>query len=512
MKKILGMVLSLALTAGMLAGCGGETGTGKPAPERYAASDYSGVRIRLSDGDITVDEPQPEDGHASVTVGGDIVYYEAGHDFTYGEGETGDEHTPEEAAAHTLVTITKPGTYILSGKLSKGQIAIDLGKDAKKDPDAVVTLVLDNVDITCTVAPAVIFYNVYECGSKDEEDASSVVDTSAAGANVVIADGSVNNISGSYVARIYKPESVELSEDGREVVDAKKLHKYDAAFYSKMSMNIFGNDGVLNIFAENEGLDAELHLTLNGGTVNIESGNDGINTNEDGISVTTINGGRLNILVNGVTGEGDGIDSNGWLVINGGTVVAQACGFSMDAGIDSDMGIHLNGGTVIATGNMLDRIGDSEQNFAVFQFAQSQKGGTYTLKNSEDAVIAQQAIENDFTYLIISAEGLTAGEYTLWKEDTQLQVAAGDAMGGGMPMGQPPEGMERPEGMEGQQPPEKPEGQRPEIPEGQRPEGQNPGGRDPGSMGRPGGMGQPDMTAEAVFRLQDGGNYFWVMG
>lgn len=66
-----------------------------------------------------------------------------------------------------------------------------------------------------------------------------------------------------------------------------------------MSMNINGDggddSGVLNIVADNEGLDSELHLTIHGGTVNIESQDDGINTNEDNMSVTTINGGVLTI-------------------------------------------------------------------------------------------------------------------------------------------------------------------------------------------------------------------------
>ena len=75
------------------------------------------------------------------------------------------------------------------------------------------------------------------------------------------------NIFGSYVARIYK--SVELNEEGTEVVDSKKLHKYDAAFYSKMSMNVSGGEkgnGVLNINAENH-IDYDplsLLLDLNG--------------------------------------------------------------------------------------------------------------------------------------------------------------------------------------------------------------------------------------------------------
>lgn len=126
-------------------------------------------------------------------------------------------------------------------------------------------------------------------------------------------------------------------------------------------MNIDGEDdcsGILNIIASNEGLDSELHLTINGGNINIQSGNDGINTNEDEVSVTTINGGNINIKVTGDTGEGDGIDSNGWLVVNGGKIHVAACSDSQDAGIDSDMGIHINGGTVIASGNMLDRIED----------------------------------------------------------------------------------------------------------------------------------------------------------
>ena len=99
---------------------------------------------------------------------------------------------------------------------------------------------LDGVDITCTVAPAVIFYNVYEC------DEAWVV--------------------------------------------------YDAGEAE--------GTGLLSITAENEGLDSELHLTVNGGQISIQAQNDGINTNEDNVSVTTINGGGLQINAGlGVEGE-----------------------------------------------------------------------------------------------------------------------------------------------------------------------------------------------------------------
>jgi len=525
MKKSLSIILVLGLLL-MLCACGENK---EKAPDVDLTASHSdlipvpeGVSIVLGDKEILVDGNAADgDSSKAVYISNDIVYYEEGHDFTYGEGTEDDEHSADEAAAHTVVHITQPGTYTLSGTLSAGQIAVDLGEDAEDDPNAVVTLVLDGVDITCTVAPAVIFYNVYECGDKDNP--TKDVDTTDAGANVILAEGSVNTVNGSYVARIFEPDTVVLDADGDEVEDAKKLHKYDAAFYSKMSMNIDGNDGVLNINAENEGLDSEMHLTINGGNIKINSGNDGINTNEDGVSVTTINGGLLMITVTGETGEGDGIDSNGWLVINGGTVIAQACSFSADAGIDSDMGIHINGGEVLATGHMLDRIEAGSQNHAVFTFAELQSGGAnYALKDSKGTHVFSFTPENDFSVLVFSFGDLNEGEYTLWQGDTQLQhggVSFGDGgFGGGMMPGGPrvpeelegfdfsnlpeiPDGTEvgsRPEGFE------PPEDFDPNITPPAKPEGER------GPMGgRPGGRENLEgVELSTVFTIANGANYF----
>ena len=463
MRKTIALMLAFALALSLTA-CGAT----ESAPENKTESGNGAVSVVLSDDGVTVDgQAASTDETAAVYTAHDIVFYLEGQDLTYGEGNEADAHSQAEADAHTVVHITQPGTYALSGTLSAGQVAVDLGEDAEEDPNAVVTLILDGVDITCTVAPAVIFYSVYECGSADTETATKDVDTSAAGANVIIADGTENHITGSYVARIYKPGSVELNEDGTEVTDAKKLHKYDGAFYSKMSMNVDGGEqgtGLLEIDADNEGLDSELHLTVNGGNIRIHSGNDGINTNEDGVSVTTINGGTLTIDVDGATGEGDGIDSNGWLVINGGTIVSAACSDSQDAGIDSDNGIYINGGTVVASGNMMDRIAGGEQPYVVFSFRQRQQGGTtVTLKAEDGTTAGEWTPANDFTYLVVSGPDLTEGTYTLWCGDTQLAgsvgMSDGRGMGGPMPDGkEPPEGFERPEGME---PPEGVAGQRP---------------------------------------------------
>ena len=510
MKRFLVLLLSFLLLAGCgVKQAGADTLPGAVddvpaaiAPVQTVNAPKADVVIRLSDDGITANgKAVPSFNFNGIYTSHDIIYYPTGQGSSFGEGTEADAHDPAEAEAHTVLHIAEPGVYVISGELSAGQIAVDLGKDAKKDPTAVVTLLLDNADITCTVAPAIIFYNVYECGSKDEDEARAEVDTSAAGANVFLADGSVNHVSGSYVAKIHK-------------TDTQKSHKYDAAVYSKMSMNIGGNDGILNILAENEGLDTELHLTVNGGDIRIESGNDGINTNKDGVSVVTVNGGQLTIRVNGSTGEGDGIDSNGWLVINGGRVVASACGFSMDSGIDSDMGIHLNGGSVIASGNMLDAIAGSRIPCAVFSFGGKQVGGSaYLLQRTDGEAMMEAIPANDFSILLMASDVLTEDTYSLLCGNTACSVAAGQTgMGrpGGMQLPEgftPPDGMEPPGGIDPLEGFAPPDGM--EMPDGiTPPEGMMPpqGGPNPGF---PGQQAAPD-EASSGFSLQAGSNHFTV--
>ena len=430
------------------------------------------IDILLSDDGVVCDSD-------AVYTANDIIYYEEGHDESYGEGEAADAHSPEEAAAHTVVHITAPGAYRLSGTLSAGQIFVDLGEDAKNDPNACVALILDNVDITCTVAPAVFFYRVYECA--DDEAFVLQPDLSNAGAAVYLADESTNTIRGAYVARIYKPGTTD------------KLHKYDAAFYSRQSMRIEGETGFLRIEAANEGLDTELHLTINGGSIAISSQDDGINTNEDGISVTTINGGALWIQ-GGLGEEGDGIDSNGALVINGGNLYAMANEKTGDGGIDADLGIYLNGGTVVASGSRNDSPANlGKQQFMELSFASDVEENSTVILLSEDEEIMGFLAQRAFSSLILSSPSLQTGiRYQLKINDTVQRYSGRNTgprnfggiepPGGVMPGTKPPtediptpptipmepSGIEPPEGGD-RQPPQGENGQPPTPPDGQMP-------------------------------------------
>lgn len=438
MKKLLSVLLVFCMTAALFAGCssGEEAGSAGGEPSGAADAYADAVQILLSDDGVTVDgnavSTDPED---AVYAGAPIVYYEAGHDAAYGEGGESDGHTAEEAAEHTVLTITEPGSYRLSGTLSHGQIAVDLGENAEKDANAVVRLILDGANVTCTVAPAVLFYNIYETES-----------TETAGAQVILADGSENTITGSHVAKIYKEGTDE------------KLYKFDGAFYSRMSMSIDGG-GSLAIDADNEALGSELHLTINGGAIDISSMDDGINANEDGVSVCTVNGGSLTINA-GQGSEGDGIDSNGDLIINGGTIVAMANPRTGDGGIDAEGKILINGGVVIASGSRNDAVGaDSAQPYMELSFASTQKAGTTVrIEDENGGVLLDTAVEKAFQSFTFSSADLAEDTtYHVYANGVRQQYtgnlsgrAAGDGgmrpgdqmPGGGFDSQEPPQGFD----------------------------------------------------------------------
>ena len=551
MKKLFALLLAGCMLAGCTAAPAETTTPAQTRPPETEAAQLpltgDVVKIELRDQDITVSG----DG-SGVYTSRDIIYYENKTEYDsgnpYGEGEDWEMHTAEEAAEHLVVNITAPGNYRLSGRLNKGQIRIDLGEDAGEDPNAVVNLILDGVEITCDVAPAILFLNVYECDGVWSADAAKPdVDTTAAGANLILAEDSENIVTGSHVAKIYKDKE-----------DEKKLWKQDGAVYSYMSMNVYG-PGALDIHADNEGLDTELHLTVWGGDINIRSGNDGINTNEDGVSVTAIHGGNLHIIA-GLGAEGDGIDSNGYLVIYGGTVVSTAHP-AADAGLDSDLGSFIHGGTVIALGSAMDWAeSDSDQVTMNLQFARMRDSSTsivvaredgsvvFAYDPSQDEVLGENARSYqgailscpDFrvgdgyeVFLGCDIQGSeTAGIYDVssvssFTGGVQMAYTGTDVMrhpgGFGGPeggMGMPDNMPEPPEGGFGNPPqpgegmPTMPQGEMPEgwtmptMPEGEPPQG---GQTPPGGFGGPGNFGGAEGEEgekQTIFFMQDKVNFF----
>ena len=391
-KKITASILCFCLLG--LASCSGNA-------DQETSNNKDEVLISLSDEQILINNEETTKA-SGVSISNDIIYYEEGKDETYGEGEASEAHSAEDASLHQVVKISEPGTYRISGELSYGQILIDLGENAKDDPEAVVSLILDNVQLTSTVSSAIVVLNAYECAA---DEASADVDTQNAGFNLILADDSTNTLNGSHVAKIYEEGSQET------------LYKFDGAIESDVSMNIDGEEkdnGILNLTADREGIESEMHLTINGGIINIQSHDDAINASEDGVSVITINDGSITCLST-LGSEGDGMDSNGWIVINGGMITAVANEQSMDSGVDSDNGILINGGTLLATGNMYDEISsDSSQSFVVMNIREGvQKDLILALNNSNGETIAAFMTPTNASVLVYSSSDLADETYTL---------------------------------------------------------------------------------------------------
>lgn len=257
-------------------------------------------------------------------------------------------HSSEEAAENKVLHINEAGTYVLKGSW-KGQINVDLGEESFTSENEKVTLILDGADIECSVAPGIIFNNVYECdnGWEDVTRTDANVDTTAAGANIVLADDSQNYISGTNVFRMLKKKYKD--ENSTDTVKLqKKMRKTDGALYSYMTMNIDGNNGILIVDSGFEGIDSELHLTVNGGNITVNSQDDGMNVNEDHVSVISFLGGE--ITINAALGaEGDGVDSNGYIAVNGGTIAVNGIRVP-DSALDSEDGIYYDAGKVVING------------------------------------------------------------------------------------------------------------------------------------------------------------------
>ncbi|MBQ7196497.1 MAG: carbohydrate-binding domain-containing protein [Synergistaceae bacterium] len=250
-------------------------------------------------------------------------------------------HSASDAYNNPVLHITKPGTYKISGTWN-GQIWVDIpdesvteGTDTEDDPYAQVNLILNGVRVNCSVAPALVFNNVYEAGETSSTKVAAasmdiapyLADTDEndainGGANIFLAGDTTNVFVGTNVARINK---LKLNDDDgysettdslKYVKSLKKMYKLDGAFHSRVSLliaNFEDTDGTLIVSSDYEGLDSEMHMYIESGIVQVQASDDGINVNEDNTSVFHMEGGSLTVVSTG----GDGIDSNGYIIFTG---------------------------------------------------------------------------------------------------------------------------------------------------------------------------------------------------
>lgn len=348
----------------------------------------------------------------------------------------------------TVININNSGNYYLSGTIKGAMIAVNTN-NIKGD----INIYLDgvNLDTDSKKAPAIFVYNkdknYTDCkvtiktlkNTKNYLEGGKLKKVSLLGsedlskyASFYTGDALSNYNSYSNYYGIYTSSEISnilfatVKADNEDLKDGDPYYFYKGSGAISSDIDIyFEGEGFLKVTSKNkEGIESKGNITFSGGTGDYEiyAQDDCINTTTANSSGTTVRN-DLTIDVNSLLAvvdveadEGDGIDSNGKLYLNGGTIIAVAHPTSGDAGIDAETGIYINGGTVLATGNMIDSIAnDSKQKYISVQFNSSIPADTLiVIKDQNDKVITAYKTSRTIKTLVYSNPSLDYQSFKIY--------------------------------------------------------------------------------------------------
>lgn len=182
------------------------------------------------------------------------------------------------------------------------------------------------------------------------------------------------------------------------------------------------NGGDITITASYEGIEGG-YVEINGGNINLYATDDGINAASDYASVTEhiiITGGYIVVIA-----DGDGIDSNGNIQIEGGIVVVHGPTSGDNAALDADKGVLVNGGYFFATGSlgMVETPSTNSGQYVVSVATSSAVAAntTVSLKDSSGEELMSVTTKKQCQSIIISCPEMEKGAtYTVYGGTSQI--------------------------------------------------------------------------------------------
>lgn len=321
--------------------------------------------------------------------------------------ENDTEQAPDLTNAGTLtvesgkdITIDVGGTYILTGKADDASVIIDAPDDDE------IQLVLDSLTMTNKDTPCIYVKNADKVSltlkgsndslsvtgdfssdgdtktdavifSKDDLTISGTGSLTIASSDNGIACKDTLNVTGGNLNITCKGSALEskdeilISDGAVNITECNDgLHAEDNDDDTKGNICISGGD--ISINAGDDAIHATTEIQIDGGTfdlkcaegiegtvlrindgdINIEASDDGINAAHKSSALTPLfemNGGKVTIKM--ADGDTDGIDSNGDIIVNGGTI--DITGRST---FDYDGKAEFNGGTIIENGTETNTI------------------------------------------------------------------------------------------------------------------------------------------------------------
>lgn len=364
-----------------------------------------------------------------------------------------------------VITISKEGTYIMSGSLSDGQIVVDADDSAK------VQLVLNGITLNCSESAAIyvknadkVFITLAEGTTNTLSDGSTHTQTDDNTVDGVIFSKSDLTFNGNGTLKVsanYKHGIVGKDEltftsgtyditaikddlNGNEGIKIK-----DGTFYLSSTdgngMSFKNSDdttkgyvyiagGTIDVKKSVEGIEGTA-IVIEGGTIDITSSDDGMNSanaaasdngggemSNDTNCYISISGGDIKI-----NASGDGIDSNGNLYVSGGTIYVSGPTENNNGSLDYNGTADITGGTIVAAGSegMVQGFSDSSTQYSItYAFDSVQKAGSeVTLKDSSGNVIASYTPDKDFQTVVISTADLAKdATYTITSGNTSEEI------------------------------------------------------------------------------------------
>ena len=333
-RKTAAVLLALAMTAS-LAACGtaktatasDDTATETPAAVTSTANAVTDVAAESTDLYTDRDLTQSPDLTDAKTL-------------TVADGDT--------------LTVSDEGVYVLTGTAANAQIVVEAPDDAK------VQLVLDALTVTNDDAPVIYVKNA----DKVFVTTASGTDNTLAVTGTFTADGDTNTD-----AVIFSKDDLVLNGLG-----TLKIASTDNGVTSKDDLKVTG--GTYAIDCASHGLEANDGAYVCGGTLSITAGecieatcvridggsldlygtDDGINaayqSDDAAVPCIEITGGEISITM--AQGDTDALDSNGSLIISGGTVTISA-----QFAFDFVTGAEHTGGTITVNGETVSEITES---------------------------------------------------------------------------------------------------------------------------------------------------------
>ena len=297
------------------------------------------------------------------------------------------------------IHLTESGVYVLTGSASNATVYVEAGKDDK------VQIVLDGVSVANINFPVIYAKTadkVFVTTSKDSTlsvtgsftaDGSTKTDgvifsksdlilngtaslTISSTGNGIVGKDDLKITGGSYTVTasskaIQANDSIRIS-DGTLYLTAGTDGLHAENDEDDTLGYIYIGGGSIVIQAEDDGIHANsvvqidggsiaikaaegiegTYIQINGGTLSVQASDDGINAAKKSNSYTPtveINDGDITVAMS--SGDTDGIDSNGNIVVNGGTI--RVTGSST---FDCDGTAQYNGGTIIINGQQVTYI------------------------------------------------------------------------------------------------------------------------------------------------------------